>query len=108
MTIIGVLFLKRPFFWEQINMEETCLAESLLGQGFLFFIGFVAVFISLIIGISLGSIAGYFGGKTDAIIMWLINVTWSIPTLLLVIAITLALGKGFWQVFIAVGLYHVG
>ena len=37
-------------------------------------------------------------------IMWVINVTWSIPTLLLVIAITLALGKGFWQVFIAVGL----
>ena len=36
--------------------------------------------------------------------MWFINVTWSIPTLLLVIAITLALGKGFWQVFIAVGL----
>ena len=36
--------------------------------------------------------------------MWLINITWSIPTLLLVIAITLALGKGFWQVFIAVGL----
>jgi peptide/nickel transport system permease protein len=58
----------------------------------------------MIIGISLGAIAGYFGGKIDAIIMWLINVTWSIPTLLLVIAITLALGKGFWQVFIAVGL----
>jgi peptide/nickel transport system permease protein len=53
---------------------------------------------------SLGAIAGYFGGKTDAIIMWLINVTWSIPTLLLVIAITLAIGKGFVQIFIAVGL----
>ena len=52
----------------------------------------------------MGSVAGYFGGKVDAIIMWIINVTWSIPTLLLVIAITLALGKGFWQVFIAVGL----
>ena len=52
----------------------------------------------------MGAIAGYFGGKVDAIIMWIINVTWSIPTLLLVIAITLALGKGFWQVFIAVGL----
>ena len=36
--------------------------------------------------------------------MWFINVIWSIPTLLLVFAITLALGKGFWQVFIAVGL----
>jgi len=67
-------------------------------------IGFVAVFISLVIGITTGAIAGYFGGKVDAAIMWLINVTWSIPTLLLVIAITLALGKGFWQVFIAVGL----
>ena len=62
------------------------------------------MFISLVIGISIGAIAGYFGGKVDAFIMWLINITWSIPTLLLVIAITLALGKGFWQVFIAVGL----
>lgn len=52
----------------------------------------------------MGSLAGYFGGKVDAFIMWIINVTWSIPTLLLAIAITLALGKGFWQVFIAVGL----
>ena len=36
--------------------------------------------------------------------MWLTNIIWSIPTLLLVFAITFALGKGFWQVFIAVGL----
>lgn len=52
----------------------------------------------------MGSLAGYFGGKTDAIVSWVINITWSIPTLLLVIAITLTLGKGVWQVFIAVGL----
>ena len=58
----------------------------------------------LIFGLFLGSISGYFGGKIDSAIMFLINVTWSIPTLLLVIAITLALGKGYWQVFIAVGL----
>jgi peptide/nickel transport system permease protein len=36
--------------------------------------------------------------------MWLINVVWSVPTLLMVIAITLVIGKGFWQIFIAVGL----
>ncbi len=66
--------------------------------------GFIAVAISLTIGIVLGLFAGYFGGKTDAIIMWCINVIWSIPTLLLVFAVTLLLGKGFWQVFIAVGL----
>ena len=60
--------------------------------------------ISLLIGISLGLIAGYFRGRTDDVIMWFVNVIWSIPTLLMVIAITLALGKGFWQVFVAVGL----
>lgn len=67
-------------------------------------VGLIAVVISLIIGIALGSLAGFFRGKVDDVIMWLINVVWSIPTLLLVIAITLALGKGFAQVFIAVGL----
>lgn len=80
------------------------LSRMLIGMRISLSIGFIAVLISLIIGITLGAIAGYFGGVVDAIIMWLINVTWSIPTLLLVIAITLALGKGFWQVFIAVGL----
>tara|TARA_R100000353_G_scaffold176128_1_gene149680 strand:+ start:9100 stop:10203 length:1104 start_codon:yes stop_codon:yes gene_type:complete len=80
------------------------LSRMLIGIRISLAIGFVAVLISLVIGISMGAIAGYFGGKVDAAIMWLINVTWSIPTLLLVIAITLALGKGFWQVFIAVGL----
>jgi len=80
------------------------LSRMLIGIRISLSIGFVAVFISLIIGITLGAIAGYYGGKIDAFIMWLINVTWSIPTLLLVIAITLTLGKGFWQVFIAVGL----
>lgn len=80
------------------------LSRVLVGARISFSIGFVAVFISLVIGVFMGSISGYFGGKIDAFIMWIINVTWSIPTLLLVIAITLALGKGFWQVFIAVGL----
>lgn len=80
------------------------LSRMLIGIRISLAIGFVAVFISLLIGIPMGAIAGYYGGKVDAAIMWVINVTWSIPTLLLVIAITLALGKGFWQVFVAVGL----
>jgi ABC-type dipeptide/oligopeptide/nickel transport system permease subunit len=67
-------------------------------------VGLITVIISLSIGLILGSLAGYYRGRTDDIIMWFINVIWSIPTLLLVFAITLALGKGFWQVFIAVGL----
>ena len=80
------------------------LSRLLVGARISFSIGFVAVLISLIVGLFMGSVSGYYGGKVDALIMWIINVTWSIPTLLMVIAITLALGKGFWQVFIAVGL----
>lgn len=67
-------------------------------------VGLISVLISLLVGISLGTIAGYFRGWVDRGIVWLINVVWSVPTLLLVIAITLVLGKGFWQIFIAVGL----
>jgi ABC-type dipeptide/oligopeptide/nickel transport system permease subunit len=67
-------------------------------------VGLIALIISLTIGILLGALAGYYRGWVDEVIMWLINVIWSIPTLLLVFAFTIALGKGFWQVFIAVGL----
>lgn len=80
------------------------LSRIIVGTRVSLSVGFITVLISLSIGLILGSMAGYFRGKTDDIIMWFINVIWSIPTLLLVFAITLALGKGFWQVFIAVGL----
>ena len=66
-------------------------------------IGIMAVIISSIIGIFFGAIGGYFGGVIDKIIMYIISVFWSIPTLLLVIAISLSLGKGFWQIYIAIG-----
>ncbi|MFD0837334.1 ABC transporter permease [Mariniflexile aquimaris] len=95
---------EKTFLFGTDKYGRDLLSRILVGARISFFIGFVAVFISLIIGIFMGSVAGYFGGKIDAFIMWIINVTWSIPTLLMVIAITLALGKGFWQVFIAVGL----
>lgn len=94
----------KTFYWGTDKYGRDVLSRMIIGARISFFIGFIAVLISLIVGISLGAIAGYFGGKVDALIMWFINVTWSIPTLLLVIAITLALGKGYWQVFIAVGL----
>ncbi|MBK9569977.1 MAG: ABC transporter permease [Chitinophagaceae bacterium] len=80
------------------------LSRIVVGTRVSLSVGLITVIISLSIGLVLGSLAGYFRGRTDDIIMWFINVIWSIPTLLLVFAITLALGKGFWQVFIAVGL----
>lgn len=80
------------------------LSRLIIGIRVSLSVGLMAVLISLFIGVSLGALAGYFGGKTDASISWFMNVIWSLPSLLLVIAISFALGKGFWQIFIAVGL----
>jgi len=80
------------------------LSRLIVGVRVSLSVGMITVIISLTIGLLLGSLAGYFRGRTDDIIMWFMNVIWSIPTLLLVFAITLVLGKGFWQVFVAVGL----
>jgi oligopeptide transport system permease protein len=94
----------KKFFLGTDKYGRDILSRLIVGTRVSLSVGIITVFISLTIGIILGATAGYFKGRADNIIMWLINVIWSIPTLLLVFAITLLLGKGFWQVFIAVGL----
>jgi len=96
--------VEKTYYVGTDKFGRDILSRLIVGIRVSLSVGFVAVLISLTIGILLGAIAGYFRGWIDDAIMWLINVIWSIPTLLLVFAITLALGKGFWQVFIAVGL----
>jgi ABC-type dipeptide/oligopeptide/nickel transport system permease subunit len=96
--------VKRTYHVGTDKFGRDILSRLIVGVRVSLSVGFIAVLISLTIGILLGALAGYFRGWIDDVIMWLINVIWSIPTLLLVFAITLALGKGFWQVFIAVGL----
>lgn len=104
-SFIGSYKIKSQTFYFGTDIYGRDLLSRILnGIRISLSVGFIAVFLSLFIGITLGLIAGYFRGKTDDIIMWFVNVVWSIPTLLMVIAITLALGKGFWQVFVAVGL----
>ena len=94
----------RKFLLGTDTYGRDILSRLIVGVRISLSVGMITVIISLTIGLLLGSVAGYFRGKVDDIIMWFMNVIWSIPTLLLVFAITLVLGKGFWQVFIAVGL----
>jgi oligopeptide transport system permease protein len=86
------------------NMGRDLWSRLVLGTRISLSVGLIAVLISLLIGVSLGLIAGYFGSWTDKIVMWFASVLWSLPTLLLVLGISFALGKGFWQIFIAIGL----
>ena len=103
-TIEEKIITKKTFWLGTDRYGRDMLSRLLLGSRVSMAVGFIAVIISIFIGVLLGAASGYFGGWTDQIITWLINVLWAIPTLLLVFAITFALGKGFWQIFIAVGL----
>ena len=94
----------RKFILGTDQFGRDFLSRLLLGTRISFSVGFIAVFMSILIGIFIGSLGGFFRGKVDDLMVWLINVVWSIPTLLIVIAITFVLGKGVVQVFIAVGL----
>ncbi len=96
--------VSRTYWLGTDRFGRDILSMLIIGARISLSVGFISVFISLVLGIFIGSIGGYFRGWVDNVIVWFINVVWSIPTLLLVIAITFALGKGFWQVFIAVGL----
>jgi len=81
------------------------LSRLLLGTRISLGIGLVAVLISLVIGVAVGAVAGYFGGWVDSLLLGLMTVVWSIPGIMLVIGISLALdSKGVWVSFVAVGL----
>jgi ABC-type dipeptide/oligopeptide/nickel transport system permease subunit len=96
--------ITKKYYLGTDKFGRDILSRLIIGTRVSLAVGLIAVFISLTLGIILGALAGYYRGWVDEVIMWLVNVTWSIPTLLLVFAITMALGKGFWQIFIAVGL----
>ncbi len=76
----------------------------LLGSRVSLSVGFIAVGIAMLVGIPIGAWAGFYGGPVDSALSGLIQVFWSIPSLLMVMALSFVLGKGFWQVFVAVGL----
>jgi peptide/nickel transport system permease protein len=96
---------KRHYVLGTDKKGRDMLSRLLFGTRISLSIGFISVFISMFVGITLGAIGGFFGGMIDKALMWLLTVTWSIPGIMLVIAISLALqSKGIWVAFVAVGL----
>lgn len=96
--------ITKTFWLGTDRFGRDILSRLIIGVRVSLLVGLIAVVISLTIGILFGAIAGFYGGKLDDFIMLIINTIWSIPTLLLVFALIIALGRGFWQIFLAVGL----
>ncbi|MBL0308982.1 MAG: ABC transporter permease [Bacteroidetes bacterium] len=97
----------RTFWLGTDKFGRDILSRLIIGVRVSLSVGLISVFISLFIGVVLGAWAGYFKGWADDVIMWLINVFWSIPTLLLAMGLYISAGSlvenKLVMIFIAVG-----
>ncbi len=102
------LIVKKKFWLGTDKFGRHILSRLLIGVRVSLSVGLIAVLISLLIGITLGALAGFFQGWVDSFIMWVINVFWSIPTLLLAMGLYISAGSlienKLVMIFIAVGL----
>ena len=119
-SFLGPYFV--PFDPYQLDLPNTLKAPSLqhffgtdefgrdifsrivIGARISLFVGVATVIISFVLGTLLGAAAGYCGGKTDAIIMRIIDIKLSFPDILLAIVVVTILGPGLQNVVLAVGI----
>jgi ABC-type dipeptide/oligopeptide/nickel transport system permease subunit len=97
-----------PDHWfglDELGRDE--LSRIMWGARYSLLIGVVSVIVGLTFGTLLGSIAGYLGGRIDALIMRLMDIMLAIPGFLLAIGIVALLGQGVWQIMVAVGVANI-
>jgi len=83
------------------------LSRLIFGAKISLQVGLIAVSISLLIGGTIGAISGYFGGRMDNILMRIMDIQLAIPTILLAIVISSALGPGLFNLMVAVGITSI-
>jgi peptide/nickel transport system permease protein len=86
------------------NLGRDVGQRLVQGARVAFHVGIVTSLIAIPIGLVLGLLAGYFGGRTDDFVVWLYSTFASIPGLLFILAIAMVVGKGLTGIFLGIGL----
>jgi len=86
------------------DLGRDVLSRMIYGSRVSLLVGFVAVGLSIIIGIVIGSIAGYYGGTADRIIMRFVDVMLSIPSFFLILTVIAFIGPNIWNIMIVIGV----
>ncbi len=93
--------------WEHLLgtdvMGRDLLSRILYGARISLMVGFVATGVALVIGVSWGIIAGYFGGRVDSIMMRIVDVLYGLPFIIFIILLMVIFGRNLWLLFGAIG-----
>ncbi len=84
-------------------MAATCVARMMVGLRISLTVGVVATFVSLVIGVTWGAIAGFVGGRVDQLMMRIVDVLYAMPFIFFVILVTVVFGRSIFLIFLAIG-----
>lgn len=86
------------------NLGRDVLQRLVQGARIAFHVGIITSLIAIPLGVLLGCLGGYFGGKTDSAVVWLCATVSAMPGLLFILAIALIAGKGLFGIYLGIGL----
>jgi oligopeptide transport system permease protein len=84
-------------------LGRDLLSRILYGARISLLVGFVATGVALVIGVSWGIVAGYFGGRVDQIMMRIVDVLYGLPFIIFIILLMVIFGRNLWLLFGAIG-----
>jgi peptide/nickel transport system permease protein len=93
-----------PYYFGTDHVGRDIFSRVLMGTALALKVGAVIIFLAAAIGVTVGAIAGYFGGWVDDLLMRITDIFLTVPALMLAIAVTAALGKGITNVMIGISL----
>ena len=84
-------------------LGRDLLSRLLYGARISLLVGFVATGVALVIGVSWGIVAGYFGGRVDSVMMRIVDVLYGLPFIIFIILLMVIFGRNIWLLFAAIG-----